>query len=79
MTKPILISWCKEQRLKWIGEMLYVYGFINRGHLERKFRISTPQASADLQEYKRMYPDAIEYDRSMKHYTSPVMLRDRMP
>ena len=71
----MLISWCKEQRLKFITEMLYVYGFINREHLEKMFRISTPQASADLKEYRRLYPEAITYNKSAKRYELPNLER----
>ena len=38
------VSWFVEQRMAWIAEMLHVYGFINRGHLMRKFGISGTQA-----------------------------------
>lgn len=62
------MNWFAEQRQAWIGEMLDVYGFINREHLELKFRISTPQASADLRAYAKANPDKIKYNASAKKY-----------
>lgn len=60
--------WYKTYRMEWIAECLRVYGFINREHLERKFGISTPQASKDLNEYLRLYPNTMLYDISLKKY-----------
>lgn len=62
------MNWFAEQRQAWIAEMLDVYGFINREHLERKFRISTPQASADLNTYVKANPSKIVYNKSVKRY-----------
>lgn len=50
--------------------MLRVYGFIQRGHLERMFGISTPQASRDLQNFLRENPDAMHYDTWREAYIS---------
>jgi len=41
------VNWFARYRLDWIADMLHVYGFLNREHLQRKFGISTPQASKD--------------------------------
>jgi hypothetical protein len=54
--------------MEWIAEALRVYGFINREHLQRKFGISQPQASKDLQTYQRLHPGAMTYDLSGKCY-----------
>lgn len=62
------MNWFQQQRMDWIAETLRVFGFINRGHLERKFGISTPQASLDLQMFCREHPKAIVYDQSAKCY-----------
>ncbi len=64
-------DWFKAQRQQWIAETLHVFGFIRREHIERKFGISTPQASIDLQTFRRENPGAIEYDSSAKLYRSP--------
>ena len=63
-----MMTWCEQQRQLWIKEMLMVYGFINREHLQRKFGISQPQASKDLQRFQRKYPSAVRYDLSRKAY-----------
>lgn len=50
--------------------MLQIYGFINREHLQRKFEISQPQASKDLQTFARLRPHAMRYDLSRKCYVA---------
>jgi hypothetical protein len=61
-------DWCAAQRQLWIADMLAVYGFINRNHLQRKFGISQPQASKDLGAFARANPTAMRYDVSFKFY-----------
>ncbi len=61
-------NWFQQHRLEWIAETLRVFGFINRGHIMRKFRMSTPQASKDLQLYQKLHPEAVEYNLSAKNY-----------
>lgn len=46
-------DWFKEQRQLWIAETLHIFGFIRRGHIERKFGLSKQQASIDLQVFRR--------------------------
>lgn len=64
------MNWFANHRMEWIAETLRVFGFINRRHLERKFGISTPQASADLREFQRLYPEAMTYNKSLKCYVT---------
>lgn len=66
------MRWFEQQRQDWIAETLRVFGFINREHLERKFGISTPQASLDLNRFRRTHPNLIQYDLSTKRYVSPL-------
>lgn len=66
------MRWAQEQRLNFIAERLVLDGFINRSDLVCKFRISTPQASIDIREFKRQHPDAIVYDASLKRYVVAV-------
>lgn len=63
-------TWCQRQRQDWIAETLRVFGFINRTHLQRKFGISEPQASADLRVFARAHPAAMRYDVSEKRYVA---------
>lgn len=62
------MKWYAVHRQEWIAEMLAVYRFINREHLMRKFAISLPQASADLQKYQRDNPGAVAYNLKTKRY-----------
>lgn len=66
------LTWAQEQRMKMIESMLRAYGFIQRAHLERMFRISTPQASADLKMFMGLYPGLLTYNTSRKHYEQSV-------
>ena len=69
-------TWFVRQRLEWIGETLRVFGCINRIHLERKFGISTPQASNDLALFQKLYPDAMLYNAKLKAYFANFDLGD---
>jgi len=65
---PDNLSWYRQHRMDWIAETLRIFGFINREHLMRKFGISMPQASKDLNDFKKLYPDEIAYDLHSKRY-----------
>lgn len=60
--------WYKNHRMEWIAEMLRVYGFINREHVKRKFGLSTPQASKDLNDFQRKNPGVVTYDLHLKKF-----------
>lgn len=60
--------WFATHRQEWIAETVRVFGFINREHIERKFGISTPQASLDLSLFQKQNPDAVIYNKSSKRY-----------
>ena len=62
--------WFENYRMEWIAEMLNIFGFVNREHLMRKFGISIPQASKDLNSFRRLHPDLIAYDLSLKRYVA---------
>ena len=62
--------WFENYRMDWIAEMLNIYGFVNREHLMRKFGISVPQASKDLNNFRRLNPDKIAYDLSLRRYVT---------
>ncbi len=62
------MTWFAQQRQDWIKETLRVFGFINREHLMRKFEISRPQASMDLNRFKRDTPNVMNYNESTKRY-----------
>lgn len=60
--------WYAQHRQDWIAEMLRIYGFINQKHLMRKFGVSAPQASHDLNVYRRENPGTITYNLTTKRY-----------
>ena len=62
------MNWFAKARQDWIEETVRVFGYINREHIEKKFGVSTPQASMDLNAFMRANPGRIVYDRSMKRY-----------
>lgn len=64
------MRWFEQHRMDWIAETLRVFGYINREHLMRKFGVSTPQASVDLNRFLRLHPDVMRYDRSAKRYVA---------
>lgn len=64
------MNWFEQQRQQWIAEMLDVVGFINRGHIMRKFGISMPRASSDLKKFMKRNPDAMTYDSAGKRYVA---------
>jgi len=61
-------NWFAQHRQDWIEEVLTVFGFINRDHLIRKFSISVPQASKDLQTFQRDNPGSMVYNVKSKRY-----------
>lgn len=64
------MNWFAQQRQEWTAETLRVFGFINREHIERKFGVSTPQASTDLRIFQQHNPGRIAYDGSAKRYVA---------
>ena len=66
------MKWYAQHRQDWIEEVLSIFGFINREHLMRKFGVSRPQASADLQHYQKLNPGAVVYNMSRKRYEAKL-------
>lgn len=64
------MNWYVQHRMEWIAETLRVFGFINRKHLMRKFGISMPQASMDLNMFQRLHPEATQYDLRAKQFVA---------
>ena len=62
------MRWFEQHRMEWIAETLRVFGFINRGHLRRKFGVSEQQASTDLQRFQKRHPGEMTYNPSAKRY-----------
>lgn len=62
------MTWFATHRQEWIKEMLTVYGFINRQHLQRQFGISSAQAALDFRAFQDTNTDVMHYDASEKTY-----------
>jgi hypothetical protein len=62
------MTWFVEKRISWIKEIIEIFGFINREHVQAKFGISSPQASADIAETIKRFPDLMAYNTSQKQY-----------
>ncbi len=62
------MAWAEDYRQNWISETLRVFDFINREHIQRKFGVSSAQASLDLRRFMAEHQNSIIYDRSAKRY-----------
>ena len=62
------MSWVQERRLDFIDWHLATYGEINRDDIMKVFGVSRPQASQDISDFTRLYPRAMQYDKSLKRY-----------
>ncbi len=64
------VKWSQERRLQFIDFRLQWEGRINRKHVTEFFKISVPQASADLALYQQLMPDNMRYDTSTRMYVA---------
>jgi|SRR5579872_159904 len=62
------VRWGQAQRFEFIEWRAYWLGRVNRSDLTEKFRVSTPQASIDLQAYQEAAPNNLKYDQTEKAY-----------
>ncbi len=62
------VRWGLGKRFEFIEWRTYWVGRVNRGDLEGRFGVSTPQASLDLRAYQEAIPGNIEYDATEKAY-----------
>lgn len=62
--------WGQARRLAFIDLRLQYDGKINRRDLQQFFDISTPQASADLDSYKKLASENLRYDASSRTYVA---------
>lgn len=74
------LPWGVRKRLELIEFKLFWEGRVNRGDLQNSFKISVPQASADLAKYIEIAPNNLAYDRKGKFYSrtetfEPVLLK----
>ena len=62
------VRWGLAKRFELIEWRVYWDGRINRGEIEERFGVSTPQASLDLRAYQEAAPNNIRYDPTEKAY-----------
>ncbi len=62
------VRWSQERRLQFIDFRLRWEGRINRRDLTDFFKISVPQASADLSRYTALAPNNLQYDTRSRTY-----------
>lgn len=62
------VRWSQERRLQFIDFRLQWEGRINRRDLMDFFKISVPQASADIARYADLAPANLRYDTSSRTY-----------
>jgi hypothetical protein len=63
-------NWFVDHRIAWIVESVSIFGSIKRKHIMAKFRVSMPQAAADIKETMRRHPGLMEYNSSAKQYVA---------
>lgn len=68
------MTWASDRRLDYIDWRLATHGEVQRADIGNLFDVSVPQASADLSEFMRQHPGAMEYDKTRKRYV-PVRPR----
>lgn len=64
------VKWSQERRLQFIDFRLQWGGRINRRDVTDFFKISVPQASADISRYAELAPGNLEYDTSSRTYVA---------
>lgn len=62
------VKWSQERRLQFIEFRLQWDGRINRRDVTEFFKISVPQASADISRYVELAPGNLQYDTSSRTY-----------
>jgi hypothetical protein len=64
------VKWSQERRLQFIDFRLQWEGRINRRDVTDFFKISVPQASADISRYAELAPQNLQYDTSSRTYVA---------
>lgn len=64
------VKWSQERRLQFIDFRLQWEGRINRRDVTGFFKISVPQASADISRYVELAPSNLHYDTSSRTYVA---------
>ena len=70
VSDAIAVKWSKERRLQFVDFRLQWEGRINRRDVTEFFKISVPQASADIARYTELAPQNLQYDASSRTYVA---------
>ena len=62
------MSWFMKQRQDFIRAQLKTFGQIRRSDIAKRFDVSIPLASSDIQTFIESNPDCIIYDGRAKMY-----------
>jgi hypothetical protein len=62
------LTHAQQTRMIWIDARIVGAGRLNRSDIITAFRVSTPQASADISMYDALHPGRLRYDRRAKTY-----------
>ena len=62
------MTWAQDRRMDFIRDRIAAGLTLNRADLMRRFGISQPQASTDIQRFIKANPGARTYDASAKAY-----------
>lgn len=65
-TNPL--AWDAKERLKYIELCAWWMGKVNRSDLAKRFSISLPQATADIQKYLVLNPRSLDYCLKVRRY-----------
>lgn len=57
-----------DRRQWYLSELIATKGYFNRKDLCEHFKISTPQASADIRRFTSEFPELTTYNKSLKRY-----------
>lgn len=71
------VRWSQERRLQFIDFRLQWERRINRKDVTDFFKISVPQASADISRYSDLAPDNLVYDTSSRTYIATAKFAPR--
>lgn len=72
-----VLKWGIEQRLEFIEFRVFWEDGVNRADIIDRFKVSVPQASKDLTQYREIAPENLRYDASLKRYFASDAFKPR--
>jgi hypothetical protein len=62
------LTQAQQTRMIWIDARIVGAGRLNRADITTAFKVSVPQAAADIRMYDQLHPGRLRYDRRAKTY-----------